>query len=83
MAEQFNDQGGLAGMDPNPLLRWLTSAILRGVCRPERLQKQRVKTERARRKAGDPAPHNHDRPIHIFLKGHGKHLPVFPASISI
>jgi hypothetical protein len=24
MAEQFNDQGGLAGMDPNPLLRWLT-----------------------------------------------------------
>ena len=54
MAEQFNDQGGLAGMDPNPLLRWLTSAILRRVCRPERLQKQRLKTERARLKAGDP-----------------------------
>ena len=53
MAEQFNDQGGLAGMDPNPLLRWLTSAILRRVCRPERLQKQRLKTERARLKAGD------------------------------
>lgn len=54
MAEQFKDQGGLAGMDPNPLLRWLGSAMLRRVCSQERLQKQRVKTERARSKAGDP-----------------------------
>ena len=54
MVEQFKDQGGLAGMDPNPLLRWLGYAFLRRVCSLERLQKRRLKTERARRKAGEP-----------------------------
>ena len=53
MAEQFTDQGGVASMDPSPLYRLLTSRIMRGVCSPQRLDKQRAKIERARLKAGD------------------------------
>ena len=53
MAEQFKDQGGAASMDPSPLYRWLTSRIVRRICSPRRLDKQRTKIERARLKAGD------------------------------
>jgi hypothetical protein len=34
MAEQFKDQGGVATMDPSPLLRWLTSRIMGRICSP-------------------------------------------------
>lgn len=53
MAEQFKDQGGVASMDPSPFSRWLTSGVVRRICSPERLDKQRTKIERARLKAGD------------------------------
>jgi 2-hydroxychromene-2-carboxylate isomerase len=52
MAEQFKDQGGVATMDPSPLLRWLTSRIMGRICSPLRLEKQRAKTERTRLKTG-------------------------------
>jgi 2-hydroxychromene-2-carboxylate isomerase len=54
MAEQFEDQGGPATMDPNPLLRWLGSTIIRRISSPRRLEKQRSKIERVRLKAGEP-----------------------------
>jgi 2-hydroxychromene-2-carboxylate isomerase len=54
MAEQFQEQGGAATMDPNRFRRWLTSAIVRRVCSPSRLIRQRTAVERARRKAGEP-----------------------------
>ncbi len=47
MAEQFKNQGGAATMDPNPIFRWLASTIVRRVCSPQRLEKQRAKVERA------------------------------------
>ena len=53
MAEQFQDQGGLATMDPNPFVRWLTSNIVRRICDPKRLEKQRSRLERERLKSGD------------------------------
>lgn len=52
MPEQFKDQGGIATMNPNPFARWLTSQVVRHVCNPQRLQKQRAKQERARVKSG-------------------------------
>ena len=53
MAEQFQDQGGAATMDPSPLLRWLTSKLSRRLFNPQRLQKQRTKFEKARQRAGE------------------------------
>ncbi len=52
MADQFQDQGGFATMDPSAFMRWLSSAVVRGVCSPQRLEKQRAKVEAARLKAG-------------------------------
>jgi hypothetical protein len=54
MAEQFSDQGGAATMDPSPLYRWLTSTVMGRICSPQRLEKQRAKTEGARLKTGAP-----------------------------
>ena len=52
MSDQFKDQGGAAGMDPSPLRRWLTSQVMQRVIRPSTREKRRVRTERARRRAG-------------------------------
>jgi 2-hydroxychromene-2-carboxylate isomerase len=41
-------------MDPSPLKRWLNSTIIGRITSPQRLARQRSKTERARLKAGDP-----------------------------
>jgi 2-hydroxychromene-2-carboxylate isomerase len=54
MAEQFQEQGGAATMDPNASLRWATSKIMTFLCKPQRLQKQRAEAEQARIKAGRP-----------------------------
>jgi len=52
MAEQFKEQGGAATMDPSALKRWATSRLMTGLCRPQRLAKQRTRSEEARIKAG-------------------------------
>jgi 2-hydroxychromene-2-carboxylate isomerase len=54
MAEQFNEQGGAATMDPGPLLRWLTSRVMTRLSNPSRLEKKRLKLEKKRIKAGLP-----------------------------
>ncbi len=49
---QFTEQGGAATMDPNPVLRWLTSRIINRVTSPERQAQRRRRAERKRVKAG-------------------------------
>ena len=53
MPEQFKDQGGASAMDPSPLRRWLTSLFMRRTVRADVLQRRRVRSEKARCKAGD------------------------------
>lgn len=52
MVAQFQDQGGVAAMDPSPLLRWAASLVLRRMASPDRIAARRTKVERARRQAG-------------------------------
>ena len=54
MTEQFKEQGGAATMDPSRPLRWLTSRLISALLKPGRLEKQQVKAERERIKAGLP-----------------------------
>ena len=54
MTQQFQDQGGAASMDPNPLVRWLTSTIMTRLSRPQRWEKRRAQSEKQRIKAGHP-----------------------------
>lgn len=49
---QFTEQGGAATMDPDPVLRWLTSSIVNRVKSPQRQERQRRRAERKRVKAG-------------------------------
>jgi 2-hydroxychromene-2-carboxylate isomerase len=50
MSEQFQEQGGAATMDPSPLRRWLFSAFIKRMLRPERLLKKRQSHEKQRSK---------------------------------
>lgn len=52
MPEQFSEQGGAATMDPNPVLRWLTSKMGSYLANPQRLEKQRARYERERIETG-------------------------------
>lgn len=52
MPQQFEEQGGVATMDPSPVLRWLTSTVMTRLSRPEQLTKKRTKFERQRARAG-------------------------------
>ena len=54
MVQQFEEQGGAATMDPNPVLRWLTSKLLTRVSSAERLAAERARCEKRRIKAGQP-----------------------------
>jgi 2-hydroxychromene-2-carboxylate isomerase len=54
MAEQFQEQGGAATMDPSASLRWATSKLMTHLCRPKRQAKQRAEAEKARVKTGQP-----------------------------
>jgi 2-hydroxychromene-2-carboxylate isomerase len=54
MPEQFQEQGGAATMDPSASLRWATSKLMTGLCKPQRLAKQRARVEKERIKAGQP-----------------------------
>lgn len=50
----FQDQGGMAGMDPSPLVRWAVSKAFRHLVGERRLRRRRAKFERARQRAGVP-----------------------------
>ena len=52
MVQQFKEQGGAATMDPNPVLRWVTSAVMTRASSAERLAKKRARCEKHRVKAG-------------------------------
>lgn len=54
MAEQFKEQGGAATMDPSPMVRWVTSRVIRKLVHPSRLEKLRRKAEKARTAQGEP-----------------------------
>lgn len=54
MAEQFQDQGGAATMDPGPLVRWLTSKVMTRLSSPVRVDKRRAVAEKKRIKQGIP-----------------------------
>ena len=54
MSEQFQDQGGLASMDPRPLVRWLTSALMTRLFAPAGVDKRRAAAEKQRIKQGAP-----------------------------
>ena len=53
MSEQFREQGGAATMDPNAVMRWLTSQTVCQLIKPQRLTKQRLKIEKHRVAKGD------------------------------
>ena len=53
MAKQFAEQGGAATMNPGAIFRWLSSKVIKRLMSPERLVKQRSKTEKLRRRLGD------------------------------
>ena len=52
MPEQFQDQGGVATMDPSPLARVVGSFVMRRVADPRRAATRRRRAERKRRRAG-------------------------------
>jgi 2-hydroxychromene-2-carboxylate isomerase len=52
MAEKFKEQGGVATMDPGPVLRWLTSKVMTRVVQPLQLTKQRIRAELKRSRSG-------------------------------
>ncbi|MFP6638683.1 MAG: DsbA family protein [Myxococcota bacterium] len=54
MPESFEDQGGVATMDPSPLRRWLSSKLLSHWISPRSTERRRAKAERARVKSGAP-----------------------------
>ena len=54
MAEEFEDQGGAATMDPSALVRWVTSKYMTRRNSARSVDKRRAKAERARKKAGEP-----------------------------
>ena len=54
MADQFEEQGGAATMDPSPFRRWLTSKFMTHRTSVRSTEKRRAKAERARKKAGAP-----------------------------
>jgi 2-hydroxychromene-2-carboxylate isomerase len=54
MTKQFEDQGGVAAMDPTPILRWITSKVMTRMGSVEAAERRRTRAERARRKAGSP-----------------------------
>ncbi len=53
MSEQFREQGGAATMDPNAVMRWLTSQTVCQLIKPQRLTKRRLKIEKRRLAKGD------------------------------
>ena len=52
MADQFEEQGGAATMDPSSFRRWLTSKFMTHRTSARSTEKRRAKAERARKKSG-------------------------------
>jgi len=52
MAEQFQEQGGVATMDPSPLMRWLSSRVIKRICSDASISKRRAKAESKRISSG-------------------------------
>ncbi len=52
MAEHFEDQGGVATTDPNPVVRWLTSRVISRLVDSRRLARKRQRIEQRRVSAG-------------------------------
>ncbi len=52
MPERFEDQGGVATMDPSPFARSIGSFMMRRMADPRRATARRRRSERARRRAG-------------------------------
>ncbi|MFT4520995.1 MAG: 2-hydroxychromene-2-carboxylate isomerase [Halioglobus sp.] len=52
MAKEFQEQGGAATMDPNRVLRWLTSRVMSIVSQSSRLANKHYKLEQKRIKTG-------------------------------
>ena len=53
MTQQFEDQGGMATMDPSPVVRWLTSTVMTRLSAPQALARRRKKAEKKRLAAGE------------------------------
>jgi len=54
MAQQFQEQGGAATMNPGAVRRWVISRLMTHLSRPGRTARRRRKAERARRREGRP-----------------------------
>ncbi|MFT5573613.1 MAG: 2-hydroxychromene-2-carboxylate isomerase [Cryomorphaceae bacterium] len=54
MSKQFREQGGAATMDPNPILRWITSRFMTATSSESSQLKQRNKAEQQRIKSASP-----------------------------
>jgi 2-hydroxychromene-2-carboxylate isomerase len=52
MTEKFKEQGGAATMDPSPMVRWITSRVIRKLIHPKRLLDSHRREERERVKSG-------------------------------
>lgn len=58
MARRFEDQGGMATMNPPAAVRWLTSKVMTRMAGIRAIERRRARAETARRRAG--APHRVD-----------------------
>jgi 2-hydroxychromene-2-carboxylate isomerase len=54
VAKQFQDQGGVATMDPGRVARWLTSTVMTQLFKPARVHKRRAAAEKQRIKQNAP-----------------------------
>lgn len=54
MVDKFQDQGGAASMDLNPVTRWLNSTIMSTLFSPKRTRAKHAKAERKRVRQGSP-----------------------------
>ena len=54
MAQQFEDQGGLATSNPPAIVRWLTSKVMSRMISPAAQDRRRARAERARLRRGEP-----------------------------
>jgi 2-hydroxychromene-2-carboxylate isomerase len=52
MTEKFKEQGGAATMDPSPMVRWITSRVIRKFIHPKRALDSHRREERQRVKSG-------------------------------
>jgi len=54
MAQQFENQGGVATSDPPAIVRWIGSKVMTRFCSAAAVERRRDRAERSRRRAGAP-----------------------------